>query len=79
MATSGVCNDDSRSDNFNLQRVSSTATSEVDYRAIAFDFGQARVRRDAESDHEWKAHKFKKDKEGCVLANICTKLGSSVN
>ena len=61
-----VYNEDARPKNVMLKML--TTDEGTGYKAIAFDFAQARVRREDEIDQEWKEHKYKRNEEGAVLA-----------
>jgi hypothetical protein len=65
---SGVYNENSLIDNFMMRKVLTLAGTE--YKAVAFDFAQARLRREDEFEREWREQKYRRDEEGAVLAVI---------
>ena len=52
-----VLNGDVSPTNIFIQKYRADAAYDAEYRAVVFDFAQARLRRSDESDQEWREHK----------------------
>ncbi|KFA56242.1 hypothetical protein S40293_00167 [Stachybotrys chartarum IBT 40293] len=66
LGDNNIPNADVRPDNFIVSRNDNNGATSDDYRVFMIDFGQSRLRRADEQDHEWGRAKWRQDEEGAV-------------